>query len=64
MDAKIKTIPTSPEQLTGSGNAVCAECGHRIKSIAEQLHVGGCTFICDQCYRHLSFPEHVIRCPE
>ncbi len=64
MDPMIRTENQSTRPSPAAGSPVCAECGHRIKTSAEQLRVGECTFICDQCYKHLSFPENVTRCSE
>ena len=51
-------------QSTEARCVICAECGPRIKSSAERLRVGDCSFICEQCYKRLSFPERVDRCCE
>ena len=64
MDPHTSVVNDSSQCLPEASSAVCVECGHRFKSIAEQLRVGDCTFICDQCYKRLSFPESVIRCPD
>ena len=49
---------------TEPGCDTCMECGHRVNSSAERLQVGDCSFMCDQCYKRLSFPESVTRCCE
>ncbi|KPJ79122.1 MAG: hypothetical protein AMJ54_00205 [Deltaproteobacteria bacterium SG8_13] len=64
MESDIQSMNKPTDQSSQTRYAVCAECGHRIKASAERLRVGDCSFICDQCYKHLSFPENVIRCCE
>ena len=68
METETETHMNNQIQPTGKSSKprcdTCMECGLRIKSSAERLHVGDCSFMCDQCYKRLSFPESVTRCCE
>lgn len=66
MESDSRPIIVHPlsEQSPEPQRAVCEQCGHRITSSTRRLRVGDCSFICDQCYKYLSFPDSVIRCSE
>mgnify|MGYP001812022178 CR=1 FL=1 len=68
METETETHMKDQIQPTGQSTelrfAICKECGHQIQSSAERLRVGASSFMCDQCYKRLSFPESVTRCCE
>jgi predicted CXXCH cytochrome family protein len=64
MKPEIRSMDEPTGQSSEAPGAVCTECGHRFTSSAERLRVADGTAICAQCYKHLFFPERVLRCPE
>ena len=64
MDLQTRLKKNPADLSSETGGAVCSKCGYRIRSRIERLRGDDGSFICDQCYKHISFPEQKPRCSE